>query len=149
LVPSAERVRFVGSGTEATLMAIRLARMYTSRPKLLKFSGHFHGWHDSVMPGAYSPYDGSAVPGIPADVSENTIVIRPNDLAMLERTLTTNLDIAAVILEPTGGHWGAVPIRGPFLKALRELTLKHGQLLVFDEVITGFRVAPGGAQSYY
>jgi glutamate-1-semialdehyde 2,1-aminomutase len=149
LVPSADRVRFVGSGTEATLMAIRLARMYTGRPKLLKFAGHFHGWHDAVMAAAYAPYDGSSVPGIPSDVSENTVVIQPNDLQMLERTLTTNLEIAAVILEPTGGHWGAVPIRGPFLKALRELTTKHGQLLIFDEVITGFRVAPGGAQGYY
>ena len=149
LVPSAEKVRFVGSGTEATLMAVRLARMYTGRPKLLKFTGHFHGWHDAVMPGAYAPYDRPEVPGIPSGMSENTVVIRPNNLDLLERTLSTDRDIGAVILEPTGGHWGAVPIRGAFLQALRELTAKYGQLLIFDEVITGFRVAPGGAQEFY
>jgi glutamate-1-semialdehyde 2,1-aminomutase len=149
LIPSAERLRFVGSGTEATLMAVRLSRMFTGRPKLLKFAGHFHGWHDAVMPGAYAPYDSASVPGIPSDVSSNTVVIRPNDLDLLEKTLAAGRDIAAVILEPTGGHWGAVPIRGAFLKALRELTAKFGQLLIFDEVITGFRVAPGGAQEFY
>ncbi len=149
LVPSVEKLRFVGSGTEATLMAIRLARMYTGRPKLLKFLGHFHGWHDAVMPGAYAPYETADVPGVPEDVSNNTVVIPPNDLNILEKTLSSDSKIGAVILEPTGGHWGAVPIRGEFLKALRELTAKHGQMLIFDEVITGFRVAPGGAQEYY
>jgi glutamate-1-semialdehyde 2,1-aminomutase len=149
LVPSAEKVRFVGSGTEATLMAVRLARMYTGRPKILKFIGHFHGWHDAVMPAAYAPYDGVPVPGIPADVSSNTVVIPPNRLDLLERALVDDPQIGAVILEPTGGHWGSVPIRGPFLKALRELTAKNNQLLIFDEVITGFRVAPGGAQEAY
>ncbi len=147
LVPSAEKVRFVGSGTEATLMAIRLTRIYTGRPKLLKFAGHFHGWHDAVMPAAYAPYDTLRVPGIPDEVE--TIVIPPNDLPALERTLADDQQIGAVILEPTGGHWGAVPIRGEFLRALRELTTRHGQMLIFDEVITGFRVAPGGAQEYY
>lgn len=149
LVPSAEKVRFVGSGTEATLMAVRLARMYTGRAKLLKFTGHFHGWHDAVMPSAYAPYDGAGIPGVPSDVSTNTVVIAPNDLDLLEKTLKSDQQIGAVILEPTGGHWGAVPIRGEFLKALRALTTKHGQLLIFDEVITGFRVAPGGAQEFY
>lgn len=149
LVPSAEKVRFVGSGTEATLMAVRLARMYTDRPKLLKFTGHFHGWHDAVMPAAYAPYDSAKVPGISADVAANTIVIHPNNLDLLEKTLIADREIGTVILEPTGGHWGAVPIRGEFLQALRELTTKHGQLLIFDEVITGFRVAPGGAQEKY
>jgi glutamate-1-semialdehyde 2,1-aminomutase len=149
LVPSAEKVRFVGSGTEATLMAIRLARMYTGRAKMLKFVGHFHGWHDAVMPGAYPPYETAAVPGIPSDVAGNTIVLPPNNLDLLEKTLASDRDIAVVILEPTGGHAGAVPIRGAFLKALRDLTTKHGQLLIFDEVITGFRVSPGGAQQFY
>jgi glutamate-1-semialdehyde 2,1-aminomutase len=149
LVPSAERVRFVGSGTEATLMAVRLARMATGRPKLLKFVGHFHGWHDAVMPGAYAPYTTAPVPGVPGEVAGNTVVIPPNDLNLLEKTLSSDPQIGAVILEPTGGHWGAVPIRGPFLEALCALTAKHGQLLIFDEVITGFRVAPGGAQEFY
>jgi glutamate-1-semialdehyde 2,1-aminomutase len=149
LVPSAERVRFTGSGTEATLMALRLGRIFTGRPKFLKFAGHFHGWHDAVSVGSDPPYDNLAVPGVPEGVAANTVVIPPNDLDLLERTLGADPQIGAVILEPTGGHWGAVPIRGPFLKAVRELTTKYGQLLIFDEVITGFRVAPGGAQERY
>lgn len=149
LIPSAERVRFTGSGTEATLMALRLARMFTERPKFLKFAGHFHGWHDAVVVGSDPPYDTLDVPGVAASVAANTVVIPPNDLDLLERTLKGDSQIGAVILEPTGGHWGAVPIRGPFLKSLRELTTRHGQLLIFDEVITGFRVAPGGAQAKY
>jgi glutamate-1-semialdehyde 2,1-aminomutase len=149
LVPSAERVRFTSSGTEATHMAFRLARMFTSRPKVLKFTGHFHGWHDAVMPAAYAPYDDSPVPGVPAGTAEATVVIAPNDVALLESTLRDDPHIGAVILEPTGGHWGSVPIRGPFLQALRELTAELGVLLIFDEVITGFRVHPGGAQGHY
>jgi glutamate-1-semialdehyde 2,1-aminomutase len=149
LVPSAERVRFTASGTEATLMALRLARMFTGRPKVLKFVGHFHGWHDAVMPGAYPPYDSPAVPGVPEGTAHATILLQANDLAAVERVLATDAEIGAVILEPTGGHWGKVPVRGEFLRGLRELTAKHGQLLIFDEVITGFRVAPGGAQEHY
>jgi glutamate-1-semialdehyde 2,1-aminomutase len=149
LVPSAERVRFTGSGTEATLMALRLARMATGKPKVLKFVGHFHGWHDAVMPGAYAPYDGSPVPGIPAEVQAFTVVVPPNDPDLVERTLAADPDIGVVILEPTGGHWGAVPVRGPFLHALRDITARLGRLLIFDEVITGFRVHPGGAQGHY
>lgn len=149
LVPSAERVRFTSSGTEATLMALRLARIHTGRPKVLKFVGHFHGWHDSVMPGAYPPYESVAVPGLPSEVALQTVVIPPNDLTLLEQTLAADLQIGTVILEPTGGHWGEVPIRGPFLHELRRITQKHGQLLIFDEVITGFRVHPGGAQAHY
>lgn len=147
LVPSAQRVRFTGSGTEATLMALRLSRIYTGRSKFLKFSGHFHGWHDAVSIGSDPPYDNLQVPGVPGDVAAQTVVVPPNDLDRLEHALQSDPDIAAVILEPTGGHWGAVPIRGPFLKAVRELTTKYGQLLIFDEVITGFRVSPGGAQA--
>ncbi len=149
LIPCAEKMRFTGSGTEATLMAVRLVRMYTGRRKILKFFGHFHGWHDAVLPGAAPPYDTVSVPGVPAEVLANTVVIPPNDLALLEKTLATDPEIGGVILEPTGGHWGAVPIRGDFLMVLRELTSNYGQLLIFDEVITGFRVAPGGAQQFY
>ena len=121
LVPSAERVRFTSSGTEATLMALRIVRVATGKQKILKFTGHFHGWHDFVMPSAYSPYDGSPVPGVHDQVSANTVVIDPNDPAAVERALRDDPQIGAVILEPTGGHWGKVPIRGPFLQALREL----------------------------
>ncbi len=149
LVPSTERVRFTSSGTEATLMALRLARIHTGRSKVLKFVGHFHGWHDSVMPGAYPPYEATAVPGLPAEAAMQTVVIPPNDVELLEKTLSGDPQIGVVILEPTGGHWGRVPIRGEFLNELRRLTTQYGQLLIFDEVITGFRVSPGGAQGHY
>jgi glutamate-1-semialdehyde 2,1-aminomutase len=148
LLPSAERVRFVSSGTEATLMALRLARLYTGRPRVLKLAGHFHGWHDFLMHGADAPH-ASPVPGVPADVAQNTVVVPPNDLGAVERALQGDAQIGCVILEPTGGHWGAVPIRGTYLHGLRELTALHGRLLIFDEVITGFRVSPSGAQGHY
>jgi glutamate-1-semialdehyde 2,1-aminomutase len=149
LVPSAERVRFVSSGTEATLMALRLARIATGKPKVLKFAGHFHGWHDGVMPGADAPSDIGPVPGVPPEAQRQTVVIPPNDLAAVEQTLQSDPEIGCVILEPTGGHWGAVPVREPFLHGLREVTVRLGRLLIFDEVITGFRVSPGGAQAHY
>src|SRR5262245_26712063 len=149
LLPSAERMRFVASGTEATLMAIRLSRIHTGKPKVLKFVGHFHGWHDGVMPEAYAPYNGSAVPGLPPGTAAATVTLRPNDPEAVEKALATDPEIGCVILEPTGGHWGSVPVRGDYLRALREITTRHGRLLIFDEVITGFRVSPGGAQGLY
>lgn len=149
LVPSAERVRFTGSGTEATLMALRLCRLYTGKPKILKFLGHFHGWHDYVTVAADPPYDAPGVPGVPDGVAANCVAVPPNDLNSVEQALTADPQIGAVILEPTGGHWGAVPIRGNFLKGLREVCTRLGRVLIFDEVITGFRVAPGGAQQFY
>jgi glutamate-1-semialdehyde 2,1-aminomutase len=149
LIPSAEKLRFVSSGTEATLMALRLARIFTGKPKVLKFAGHFHGWHDFLIPGADLPSDGKPVPGIPGETAANTVIIPPNDSEKVERTLAGDPEIGSVILEPTGGHFGAVPIRGDFLKALRDITTRLGRLLIFDEVITGFRVHPGGAQGYY
>jgi glutamate-1-semialdehyde 2,1-aminomutase len=129
-------------------MAIRLARTYTGKNKVLKFAGHFHGWHDSVILGAYPPFDMS-VPGIPQEVQDTTLLCPPNDIDAVETQLKTDKDIACVILEPTGASFGIVPTNGTFLKQLRELTAAHGILLIFDEVITGFRVAPGGAQAYY
>lgn len=149
LIPSAEKIRFTGSGTEATLMALRLARLHTGQPKVLKFLGHFHGWHDVVTIGSDPPYDNPAVPGVPDAIANLTVALRPNDLNLVESTLKNDPAIGAVILEPTGGHWGAVPIRGDFLRGLREITQRLGRLLIFDEVITGFRVAPGGAQQAY
>jgi glutamate-1-semialdehyde 2,1-aminomutase len=148
LVPSAERVRFTASGTEATLMALRLVRLLTGKPRVLKFAGHFHGWHDAVTPGSDLPHF-DAVPGVTESVAKDTLVLPPNDPDAVERALKDDPAIGCVILEPTGGHWGQVPIRGPFLQSLRELTTRHGRLLIFDEVITGFRVAPGGAQGHY
>ena len=149
LVPSAERVRFTGSGTEATMMALRLARLASGRPKFLRFQGHFHGWHDYVTIAADPPYESTTVPGVSDAVAGQCVAIPPNDLNRVEEAFKTNPDVGAVILEPTGGHWGAVPIRGAFLKGLRELCTRHDRLLIFDEVITGFRVAPGGAQGFY
>jgi glutamate-1-semialdehyde 2,1-aminomutase len=149
LVPSAERVRFTGSGTEATLMALRLSRLFTGRPKFLKFHGHFHGWHDYVTVSSDPPYDSPTVPGVPEGVSAYCVAVPPNDLNAVEDALKADDGIGAVILEPTGGHWGAVPIRGDFLRGLREITARLDRLLIFDEVITGFRVSPGGAQAYY
>jgi glutamate-1-semialdehyde 2,1-aminomutase len=149
LVPSAQRLRFTNSGTEATLMALRLARIVSGRPRVLKFAGHFHGWNDFVVPGADPPYDSAPVPGVPHAVASATVVVPPNDLAVVERTLQSDPDIGCIILEPTGGHWGQVPIRGDFLRGLREITTRLGVLLIFDEVITGFRVSPGGAQAHY
>src|SRR2546423_527996 len=149
LVPSAERVRFVSSGTEATLMALRLSRLFNGRPRVLKFAGHFHGWHDFLVAQADSPYDGKPTAGISPEGERETVVIPPNDAALVEKTLLHDARIGCVILEPTGGHWGAVPIRGPFLRDLRTITQKLERLLIFDEVITGFRVSPGGAQGHY
>lgn len=149
LVPSAEKIRFTGSGTEATMMGLRLARLFTGRPKFLKFQGHFHGWHDYVTVSADPPYDSPHVPGVPDDVAAICVSIPPNDLNLVDDTLARDDGIGAVILEPTGGHWGAVPIRGEFLKGLREICSRRNRVLIFDEVITGFRVAPGGAQAFY
>lgn len=148
LIPSAEKVRFVGSGTEATLMALRLARMHTGKPKVLKFAGHFHGWHDYVMIGV-DHLENRSLPGAPEEVCQTTVVIPPNDPELLEKTLREDSSIGCVILEPSGGHWGQVPIRKPFLEAIREITQSLDRVLIFDEVITGFRVAPGGAQGQY
>jgi len=148
IVPSAEEVRFTSSGTEATLMAIRLARAYTGRDKILKFDHHFHGWHDAVV-GARSPEDEHPhSAGVPSGTAGNTISVPQNDIALVEEKLTQG-DVAAVILEPTGASWGTLPLREGFLAELRDATRRHSTVLIFDEVVTGFRVAPGGAQQRY
>lgn len=148
LVPCAERVRFTSSGTEATLMSIRLARTFTGKNKLLKFAGHFHGWHDQVILGTNPPYE-VPVPGIVKGVVDTTIICPPNDIEAVEELLRADDDIACVILEPTGASFGAIPTRGEFLAQLQEVTAKYGVILIFDEVVSGFRCAPGGAQEYY
>lgn len=148
LVPSAECVRFVSSGTEATLMAIRLARTYTGKNKVLKFAGHFHGWHDAVILGANPPFE-IPVPGIPEEVIDTTVIVPPNDIDAVEKCLQTDTDIACVILEPTGSSFGVIPTNGEFLAQLREITTDTDVLLIFDEVISGFRVSPGSAQGHY
>lgn len=149
LIPSAERVKFTSSGTEATLMALRLARSYTGKQKIVKFEGHFHGWHDHVVEGVQPPYEIPVSPGLLDAIVGSTVLCPPNDPAALEQALAQDRDIACVIVEPTGASFGTIPTRGEFLRELRRLTTAHGVLLIFDEVITGFRVAPGGAQAYY
>jgi glutamate-1-semialdehyde 2,1-aminomutase len=149
MVPCAQKVRFTGSGTESTLLAIRLARAFTGRTRLVRFSGHFHGWHDQVAFGASPHFDGSPPAGILPEVVGHALVCPSSDLHALTRLLDERDDVAAVILEPTGATFGAVPLARGFLSQVRELTARKNVLLVFDEVITGFRVAAGGAQEHY
>ena len=143
LIPSAEKVRFQSSGTEATMMAIRMARAYTGKAKVIKFVEHFHGWSDYLSVGS------AGVGGIPEETKSTMIVLPPNDIALVEKTLQDNDDVAAIILEPTGAHMGQIPVLPSFLGELRELTDRTGVVLIFDEVVTGFRVSSGGAQAYY
>jgi glutamate-1-semialdehyde 2,1-aminomutase len=149
LIPSAERVRFTSSGTEATMMALRLARAFTGKSKIVRFKHHFHGWHDHMTSGYASHFDGSPTPGVLPGVTGGLLLAEQNDAEGLARMLDENDDIAAAILEPTGAHGAQLPIEPDFLVALRELTRQHGILLIFDEVVTGFRVSPGGAQAEY
>jgi glutamate-1-semialdehyde 2,1-aminomutase len=146
MVPSAERVRFTNSGTEATLMALRLARAYTDRQKIVHFRGHFHGWHDHLANGYSNHFDGTPTTGVLAGIADNVLMADPNDIAGINRLFSDHKDIAAVILEPTGASFGKMPIVPAFLRHLRELTKQAGTILIFDEVVTGFRVSPGGLQ---
>ena len=149
LVPSAERVRFTSSGTEATLMAVRLARAFTGRETLIRFKTHFHGWHDHMTSGYTNHFDGSPTPGVLAGVAGKVILLAPGDIAAVGKCLAENDDVAAIILEPTGGSFGQVPVRPEFVRELRGVTEQHGVLLILDEVVTGFRVSPGGAQAAF
>jgi glutamate-1-semialdehyde 2,1-aminomutase len=144
LVPSAERVRFTSSGTEASLLALRLARAVTGRSKIVKLAGHFHGWHDQAALGADPPFDTPDTAGLPEQISGSVAVI-PADEGALAEVLRAG-DVAAFILEPSGAAWGTVPLPGGFLAGARRLADETGTLLVFDEVVTGFRWAPGGVQ---
>ena len=149
LVPSAQKVRFHSSGTEATMMAIRLARAYTGRNKLVRFALNFHGWNDSVV-GYVRPEETlPRSPGIPAAYLGEQIVLPQNDVGALATTLGEEKDVAAVIIEPTGASASTVPIDLDFLTFLRQRTAREGVLLIFDEVVTGFRVGPGGAQERF
>ncbi len=150
LVPSVERLRFTWSGTEATMMALRLARAHTGREKILRLRDHFHGWNDSVT-GQPAPEETMpSSPGLPRGILEASIVIDQNDVGALERTLREDGgSIAAMIFETTGLHWGTEQIDVDYVRRARELTREHSVVLIFDEVITGFRVSPGGAQDAY
>ncbi|WP_261344724.1 glutamate-1-semialdehyde 2,1-aminomutase [Allorhodopirellula solitaria] len=152
-VPSIEKVRLVNSGTEATMSAIRVARGATGRNKVIKFAGNYHGHVDSLLVAA-----GSAAatlgapdsPGVTPGAAGDTLVLSYNDVAQLENAFSAEGDqIAAVILEPVVGNMGCVVPSQEFLSALRDLTTRHGTVLIFDEVMSGFRVAPGGAQELF
>ncbi|MEX2390784.1 MAG: aminotransferase class III-fold pyridoxal phosphate-dependent enzyme, partial [Dehalococcoidia bacterium] len=144
----AEEVRFTSSGTEATLMAIRLARAYTGRDRVLKFDYNFHGWHDAVAGSRAPEAENPESSGVPQATMSNTVSVRQGDLAAVAERLASG-DFAAVILEPTGASYGKLPLNPAFLADLREVTAKHNTVLIFDEVVTGFRVSPGGTQARY
>jgi glutamate-1-semialdehyde 2,1-aminomutase len=145
LVPSAERVRFTSSGTEATLLAVQVARAFTGRARVAKLLGHFHGWHDYVALGVDPPFERPASSGIPPEVAGLVTVVHAEADAVEAALAPT--DVAALILEPSGAAWGAIPLPDGLLPRLRALTERFGTLLVFDEVVTGFRWAPGGVQA--
>ena len=151
-VPSIEMVRMVNSGTEATMSAIRLARGVTGRTKLVKFEGCYHGHGDSLLVKAGSGVATLGLPdspGVPALLAENTITAPFNDADALESIFAEHSDIAGVIVEPVVGNMGCVPPREGYLQKVRELCTKAGALLIFDEVMTGFRLARGGAQELF
>jgi glutamate-1-semialdehyde 2,1-aminomutase len=148
LVPCAELTRFTMSGTEATHLALRVARAYTGRSKVVKLSGHFHGWHDAVTAAVNPPYETPMSAGVPGGTLEHMVICPPNDIKAVEIVLEGG-EVAAVILEPAGGQSGTVPTIPGYLQELRAVTTKHRVVLIFDEVITGFRYAPGGAQQYF
>jgi glutamate-1-semialdehyde 2,1-aminomutase len=153
LMPSIERVRFVSSGTEATMSAVRVARAATKRDKIVKFEGCYHGHADGFLVAAGSGALTLGVPnspGVPTAVAAETLLATYNDLASVEALFTRYRDqIAAVIVEPIAGNIGVVPPRDGFLAGLRDLTSRRGALLIFDEVISGFRAAAGGAQQIF
>ena len=153
LVPSIELLRMVSSGTEATMSAIRLARGFTGRDRIVKFEGCYHGHSDSLLVKAGSGALTLGVPtspGVPADLASHTVTLDFNDIGQLDECFdATGGGIACVIVEPVAGNMNCVPPVPGFLEHLRELCTRHGALLIFDEVMTGFRVALGGAQSLY
>jgi glutamate-1-semialdehyde 2,1-aminomutase len=161
MVPSAEAVRFANTGSEATMLALRLARAHTRRTRFLKFEGHYHGWYDPYLLNAHShppeelgpPENPSRIPdseGIPATTFDQVVLAPWNDVVALERVMRQHgRELAAVITEPIMANMGCIPPRDGYLQRLRELTRDYGALLILDEVVTGFRYAPGGCQEYY
>jgi glutamate-1-semialdehyde 2,1-aminomutase len=161
MVPSAEVVRFTNTGSEATMLALRLARAHTGRPKFLKFEGHYHGWYDPFLLNAHSHpperlgpvEDPARIPdseGIPASTFDDVVLAPWNDVGVLERVLASHgHELAAVITEPIMANMGCILPRDGYLQRLRELAQACGALLILDEVVTGFRYAPGGCQEYY
>jgi glutamate-1-semialdehyde 2,1-aminomutase len=161
MVPTAEAVRFTNTGSEAAMLALRLARAHTKRRKFLKFEGHYHGWYDPFLLNAHShpseqlgsPASPARIPdseGIPASTFDDVVLAPWNDVVALERVMREHgRELAAVITEPIMANMGCILPRDGYLDKLRELTRNYGALLIFDEVVTGFRYAPGGCQEYY
>ena len=151
--PSVEKLRFVSSGTEACMSAIRLARGFTGRPFVIKFEGCYHGHADALLVKAGSGVATFGIPGsagVPAETAMHTLALPYNDLAAVETAFAGHLgEIACVILEPVVGNAGTIAPAPGYVAGLREITRRHGALLIFDEVMTGFRLAPGGAQELY
>jgi len=151
-VPSIDLVRFVNSGTEATMSAIRLARAFTGRSKVIKFIGCYHGHSDGLLVQAGSGATTLGVPsspGVPADITSQTLLLPFNDLDAATAAFERSDDIAAIIVEPIAGNMGCIPPLEGYLRGLRRLCDKHDAILIFDEVMTGFRVTYGGAQTLY
>ncbi len=148
LMPSAERVRFTSSGTESTMLALRLARAFTRKSKVIRFRGHFHGWNDHMAFGVTSHFDGTPGPGVVPGIADEVVLVDANNVSQVEAAFDAG-DVAAVIIEPTGASWGQVPVVPAFLHELRRITTDRNALLIFDEVITGFRCGPGGAQGVF
>lgn len=152
-MPSIEKVRLVNSGTEATMSAIRTARGYTGRDMIIKFRGNYHGHSDGLLVKAGSAALTTAVPdsaGVPASYTQNTLVAEYNNEESVRELMEQYGDkVAAIIVEPVAANMGVVPPKEGFLKFLRDITLKYGTVLIFDEVITGFRLKFGGAQEYF
>ena len=153
LMPSIERVRFVSSGTEAAMSAVRVARAFTNRPRIVKFAGCYHGHADAFLVKAGSGAMTLGIPtspGVPAAVAADTLIARYNDLASVDALIQAHgPSIAAIIVEPIAGNIGVVPPRDGFLAGLRERCTRHGMVLIFDEVISGFRASAGGAQAIF
>jgi glutamate-1-semialdehyde 2,1-aminomutase len=153
MVPHIDKIRFVNSGTEACMSAVRLARGYTQKEKIIKFSGCYHGHSDAFLIAAGSGSSTFGVPnsaGVTQGAAQDTLLADFNSLESVERLFTDNLNqIAAIILEPVPGNMGCIPPKPGFLEGIRQLCDRYNALLIFDEVMTGFRLAPGGAQEYY
>jgi glutamate-1-semialdehyde 2,1-aminomutase len=148
MVPDAEMVRFTNSGTEANMYAIRLARAFTGRSKIAKFEGGWHGGYDALHVAVKYPFDIAESAGLAPGAVQDTVVLPFNDIDGVKKKLE-NTDVASITIEPLMGSGGGIPADKEFLKELRDFTSRRGMLLIFDEVITGFRLAPGGGQQYF
>ncbi|MBI4831216.1 MAG: aminotransferase class III-fold pyridoxal phosphate-dependent enzyme [Candidatus Lindowbacteria bacterium] len=151
-MPAVQKIRFLQSGTEADMAAIRLARAYNGKKKIIKFRGTYHGWSDQLVVDLWVPKSGRFMShGIPESVTENTVIVPLNDIAALERAIEENEKdgIAAVLVEPLGAESGTIPINEDFHKELRRITRENDIVLIFDEVVTGFRLGMSGAQGYF